>query len=155
MRVRVGVVIGLLFLASSEARAHKLKVHYNREKNGKIRVDAFYDTTNDAMTSGTIKVYRKDGSLLVEGKPDQDGYFLFEPDSATEMRVVASDGAGHAAEVHIPPDGPGGSGQGDDYPHGPPWRDVVLGVGFLLALGAFVLSTRNARAIRELRRKGA
>jgi hypothetical protein len=30
-------------------------------------------------------------------------------------------------------------------------KDVLVGVGFLLALGAFVLSVRNARQLRRLR----
>jgi hypothetical protein len=31
-------------------------------------------------------------------------------------------------------------------------KDVLVGVGFLLAVAAFVLSLRNARQLRELQR---
>src|SRR5262249_46651965 len=32
-------------------------------------------------------------------------------------------------------------------------REILVGVGFLLALGAFLLSLRNAKRLRELQRK--
>ncbi len=76
------------------------------------------------------------------------------------MRVVIAAGAGHRKELSIPLTDLAGSLIGLSKPQDPSAadrstrisiKDVLMGIGFVLALAAFFWSWRNARRLRELR----
>jgi hypothetical protein len=110
-----------------------------------------------------VRVFRPDGRLLVEGRTDEQGKFLFSYEKVESLRVeVYQDG--HLAEARLAaaalgnPSGaePATRPQPGEDPADSHWRedvkDVLVGVGFLLAAGAFVLSLRNARRLRDLKK---
>ncbi len=125
-----------------------------------MQVESWFET-GDAPRGARVRVYRADGSLLFPepGTVDDKGIYVFDYDKAERLRVVISAGQGHRKELMIPAAelmAPG-VGQGDVTPHERgyefPIRDLLVGVAFLLALGAFVLSLWNARQLAELRRR--
>jgi hypothetical protein len=95
--------------------------------------------------------------------------FVFAYGEAEPLQVVVSAGAGHRKVLEIParelsqggsaanPSGedaadPASSAVRADRSPGVSVKDVLVGVGFLLAVAAFVLSLRNARQLRQLQR---
>jgi hypothetical protein len=111
--------------------------------------------------------------LLVEGQLDKEGYFVFHYAEVEPLEVIVSAGAGHRKAFTIPAerlgprDGPAPPRESPPSRKAPEtfratdsgdvWRerskDVLLGVGFLLAVAAFFLSWRNARKLRSLERR--
>src|SRR5262249_35319602 len=86
---------------------------------------------------------------------------------AEPLRVVVSAGAGHRKELLIsqnelaqasasptPANAPDTSGPADRSTR-ISLKDVLMGIGFVLALAAFFLSWRNARHIRPLQEKNS
>jgi hypothetical protein len=145
------------------AHAHRLEGEYRVLPGRKVQVEAWYET-GDAPKGAKVRVYRADGSPLFRepGEMDSRGEYVFPYDKAENLKVVISAGEGHRKELRIPAaelSGPGPAPAGD--PQGPaatsvrerarefPFKDLLLGVTFVLALGAFVLSLRNARRLRD------
>jgi hypothetical protein len=116
-----------------------------------------------------VEVFRPGQVLLAEGRLDEQGNFLFRYAEPEELRVVVSAGVGHRKEFLIPREWLDGSmayaetvnqsGQPSAnvvFPRTVPqagWRerfkDVLLGITFLLAVAAFILSWRNGRKLRD------
>lgn len=137
-------------LAPAEARAHRLAVECHLLPGQQVRVEGWYSAAGDRQPAeqARVRVLRPDGQLLVEGRLDAAGVFTFSYEQVEPLRVVLAH-SGHRAEVTIleedmsPPVSSSRSEEG--------WlKDVLLGVSFLLALAAFVLSVRNARLLRRL-----
>jgi hypothetical protein len=59
----------------------------------------------------------------------------------------------HEPAALPPPPGSEKPGDAVDRSRPSPWRDVLTGIAFLLALAAFVISLQNAHALRELKKK--
>ena len=117
-------------------------------------------------------MFRPDGSLLSEGSLDEQGVFVFAPKEAEDLKVVVSAGAGHRAEFVVPraklqqsktQTPKSEEAKADDAPSPAPTpmiphtsnltvKDVVTGFAFLLGLAAFVLSIRNMRQLREIKK---
>jgi hypothetical protein len=145
---------------ASEARAHRLEGEYQVLPGGKVRVEAWFET-GDAPRGAKVRVFRPDGGPLLPepGAMDAQGVYVFAYDRAERLRVVISAGEGHRKELTIPAAelaSPGSAGA-DAAPARErgrelPIKDLLLGITFLLALGAFVLSLRNARRLRALSR---
>ncbi len=126
---------------------------------GKVRVEAWFET-GDAPHGAKVRVYRADGSPLLPepGELDKDGAYVFAYEKAEPLKVVIS-GEGHrkellipAAELSSPGTSPPDGGPARERGHEFPIKDLLLGITFLLALAAFVLSLRNARRLRDSRR---
>jgi hypothetical protein len=169
MRRRLGALTGVLvLLAAGPARAHELVVECTvlaAEK--KVQVYAWYSSPRNPHPARQAQVeVTQAGSELARGATGDDGHFAFAYDRAEEVRVTVSQ-AGHVGAVTLsaaqlangeegktPADTATASGRADSplissrdqRPFA--WvKDVLVGVGFLLALAAFVLSVRNARQI--------
>jgi nickel transport protein len=149
----------LLVLAVPAAvQAHGLDAQAFSMPDGKVQIESWF-TNGDVPHQAQVQVFRPDGGLLTEGRLDEKGTFVFSGPRAEALRVVVTAGPGHRKELEIPAEKPA--------PTAPPAakipltdarpretiKDVLVGLGFLLALAAFVLSLRNARHLRELRRE--
>lgn len=165
-------VIGVLW-AASPAQAHRLDAGYTVRQDGQIQVESWFDIGGKAPGGAKVQVFRANGDLLTEGTLDEQGIFVFGPKEAEDLKVVVSAGAGHRAEIVIPrdklaqtaaPEGAKAAGNIGaspaptpmiDHANQIPYKDIVAGIGFLLGLAAFVLSLRNMRQLRELKRADA
>ena len=135
---------------------------------GQVRIEAWFET-GEAPKGAKVRVYRADGApfLPEAGTLDAKGEYVFRYEKAEKLRVVISAGEGHRKELHIsaaelasPTAIRAGPSDPDSEKHSPrtrdrafPFKDLLLGITFLLALGAFVLSLRNARRLRDLERR--
>jgi hypothetical protein len=155
---------------TARAHAHRLIVECHVQPAGRVQVESWFDLTGRAPKGATVQVLRTNGSLVTEGKLDDHGIFLFTASEAAPLKIVVMAGPDHRAEETIAAEslarslrkGSAGAGipaNGSDPPAPLPLsdrsprvsaKDILLGIGFLLALAAFVLSVRNARRLREL-----
>jgi hypothetical protein len=166
------VPLGLLalLLLTDTAQAHRLEADYRVLPDSKVQVEGWFDL-GGLPKGARVQVFRPDGSLLSEGKLDGDARYVFPYRDAEALKVVVSS-AGHRKEFGIPAaeltagatiavPSPGNQEQRaetdlrTEHASRVSVKDVLVGVGFLLAVAAFVLSLRNARQLRELRRARA
>jgi hypothetical protein len=174
------VLLGLKLslFSPAAALAHRLVAQVSMLPGQKVQVSCRYKVIPRSIPAmgARVRVYRRDDTLLVQGETDEQGRFVFAPERAEHLRVEAYQ-EGHRAEVQIDAGFLSSTKEGDqDEKTVPPanrsppkknqensqppeenfreWiREILVGVGFLLALGAFFLSLRNAKHLRELRRK--
>jgi nickel transport protein len=165
-------ILLVTFLAAGDARAHRLDAQVFVLPNRKIQVESWF-STGDAAHGAKVEVFGAQGQLLTEGQLNDQGVFVFPYGDADPVRVVISAGAGHRKEVAISTkalaraaaaettnkDSLAGTSEASSLPvpvaerdTGIPIKDVLIGVGFLLAVAAFLLSVRNAHKLRELTR---
>lgn len=152
-----------LLWSPAPALAHRLVIECQVLPDNQVRVEAWYNAPNNPHPArqASVQVFDADGASVTEGQLDGEGVFTFTYDRPRALRVVVTQ-TGHRDELVIPAERLGGATAtrepGHDMPaitSGPTpsvreWiRDVLTGVGFLLALAAFVLSIRNARRLRE------
>jgi hypothetical protein len=162
-----------ILLTSNPARAHRPNADFVLLADRQIQIDGWFDPGDDPMKGAKVQVFRPDQRLLVEGHLDDKGTFVFRYTEAEPLEVIVSAGAGHRKAFVIPREKleqrTVTAADGDAVPptmatesppprrdHSTPWqeqvKDAVIGIGFLLAVGAFVLSWRNARKLTALQR---
>ncbi len=150
---------------ASPAHAHRLVAEFSLLPEKRIQIESWFET-GDSPRKATVQVFHGDGKLLNEGPLDEkSGKYVFPYLEAETLKVIVSAPGGHRAEVLIPQSaltGPrkaeSASKNGDgDATAVPPnennattVKDVMLGIAFLLALAAFVMSLRNAQKLRSL-----
>jgi nickel transport protein len=153
------------------ARAHNPKADYRMLGQDKVRVEGWFDPGDTPMRFARVQVHDATGAVIHQGNMDEEGTYTFPADHPGPLRVVVSAGAGHRTEFTIPAaELPAGQGASATSVTAPPTakespatsaaqrqhrsaitlKDILVGVGFLLALAAFVLSIRNHRRLREL-----
>jgi hypothetical protein len=158
----------LLALFPGSARAHRLIVEYRVLADHKIQVEGWYNSPANPHPAAQAKVQvrRGDGSTLAAGALDTNGFFTFAFDRPEPLTIVVSQ-TGHREEVTIPTDMLGAgetgisvnetSGVAGASSHDHSLREfvheVLVGVGFLLALAAFVMSLRNARKLARIEKR--
>jgi len=159
-------MLGLFFLScmASDARAHRLNTEYRVLPDKKVRIESWFDNTGESPKGATVQVFRPDGQLLIEGKLNEKGTFTFPYEDAGPLRVVVSAGQGHRKEFTIPAsefaavssDSPTQSNEAPlaDRTSQVSVRDVLIGVGFLMAVAALALSIRNARRLDQVEHGG-
>jgi cobalt/nickel transport system permease protein len=180
------LAIFTVLLAAGPAHAHRLDAAYTVLSDRQVRIESWFDLSNVPPKGATVQVFRPGQRLLVEGRLDEKGFFVFHYSEVEPLEVIVSAGAGHRKAFTIPAErleaqdvaNPARGGrqppvakeQGADAPRAPKapetfratdagdaWRerikDVLLGVGFLLAVAAFLLSWRNARKLRSLEQR--
>ncbi len=169
-----GTAVSLLTPAF--ARAHRLVAEFAVLPGHKIQVSCRYKVIPRSIPAvgARVRVFRPNDALLARGETDEQGEFVFAFDRSEPLRVEAYQ-EGHRAEVQIDArelNVPSRGGQekeiGTANKSSQPkqehslakeedvreWiKEILVGVGFLLALGAFLLSLRNAKHVRELQRK--
>jgi cobalt/nickel transport system permease protein len=155
-----------LGLAAAPAHAHRLNADYRVLPGQKVQVESWFSISKESPRGALVQVFRPNDQLLAEEHLDDKGVCVFRYTHAEPLRVVVSAGAGHRKEFVIPADKlPAAAGETGDKASESPrhgdalaeretfadrssdvtGKDVLLGVTFLLALSAFVLSLRNAR----------
>ncbi len=177
-RTLVGLIlVSCLFGWPLAAQAHRLRGEYKILPDRKIRIESWFDISGASPEGAQVRVFGPGGKALIEGQLDGKGLFVFSISRAEDLRVVISAGAGHRKELVIKSDelapllagskeepfpqkssSAGKAASENDMP--PPAdrrsavtpQDVLLGIGFVLALAAFVLGWRNARALAKLRK---
>jgi nickel transport protein len=159
----------LLLTGTESARAHRLEAEYTVLPGKRVQIESWFETGQSAK-SAKVQVFRANGELLTEGRLDAKGIFVFSFTEAESLKVVVNAGLGHSCELHIPaaqlarstaadgrtapsPEAEGAVPRADRGSRDT-FKDVLIGVGFLLAVAAFALSVRNARRLRELERRG-
>ena len=134
----------------SWARAHRLEAEARTKKIQKVNIESWFDL-GGVPAGARVQVFRKNGhQLLLEQVLDENGQFTFYAD-CEPLHVVISAGDGHQKEIDIQP-------EADVTSPLPPAdrsarvgiKDILVGIGFLLALSAFVLSVRNNRKLANL-----
>jgi ABC-type Co2+ transport system permease subunit len=167
------LALGSLLVTASSAEAHRLEAQYFVLKDRQIKIEAWYDSGNAAET-GKVEVYLPDNRLLTEGSLLPKGLFFFRVEKAETLRIVINPGDGHRKELTIPegeirlrlqPKGLDSTGTtlptvSDDLGKESslrkeagafPLKDVLIGIGFLLAVASFFLSWRNYRTLNRIK----
>jgi hypothetical protein len=152
-------VLGVLG-AAGPVHAHRLEADCQVLPGGQVQIESWFDPGDGRPRGAKVQVFRPDGSLVAEGQTDDQGVFVFSCREAESLRVVVNAGAGHRKEFTILKErleqvAPSGTQPPppSSHPSQVSIKDVLIGVGFLLALAAFVLSLRNARRLEELARQ--
>jgi nickel transport protein len=150
------------------AKAHRLEAEYRVLPGDKVQVESWFDLTGESPVGAKVTVYRAGGDILTEGKLDEKGLFVFRYTRSEPLRIVIAAGAGHRKEIEIPAarlpeDSQPAVRSGQPLPEGTApladrstriaVKDVLLGVGLLLAVAAFAMGLANRRRLRELSRK--
>ncbi len=152
-RVLVGGVIGFSWLAlPATGWAHGLEAGSKIDLQAKrVTIESWYET-GDAPQKATAKVIRPDGSILAEGPLDDKGIFVFTYEVPEDLRVEIQAPGGHRAVVRLSARSLGASEPraSESIEDRSRWRDLMLGLTFLLALSAFVLSWRNTQRLAKL-----
>lgn len=139
-----------LVVCPASAWGHRLEGDAHSKKIQKVKIESWFDL--GGIPSGArVQVFRKsDGQLLLEQPLDENGRLTFYADWEP-LHVVISAGDGHQKEMDIQPD------MDVSSPLPPADRsprigikDILVGVGFLFAVAAFVLSVRNNRKLANL-----
>ena len=159
-------------ISARPAHAHRLDAQAFLLPDQQVQIQSWFDNGN-VPRGATVQVFHANGQLLAEGRLDEKGHFLFAFAAAEPLRVVVSAGGGHRKEVTLSaadleqatgagakvPDA-STTGQTTSNPVPLPDRspevairervkDVLIGVGFLLAAAALFLSVRNAQKLRR------
>jgi hypothetical protein len=166
----------LVVLVSPQgAFAHRLIGAYRVLSGQRVHVQSFFPGGYPPRDA-TVKVTRPDKSVLAEGELDEKGVFVFSFEKAEDLTVMIRAAAGtideHTTAFTIPAKDLSAAGDAwttamstnanaadEKTPliiGGDAWleqaKDVLIGVGFLLAVAAFVLSLRNGRRLRAIQR---
>jgi hypothetical protein len=156
-----------LTLPLSTARpiqAHRLSGSFHVLPGPKVRIESWFGG-GDVPKGAKVHVYRaNDVPLLSEpGVLDDQGIFVFAVDKIEPLKVVIAAGAGHSVTLQITASDlerpepetatPTDSGQPrGERSAGTAIKDVLLGVTFILAGAAFILSVVCLRKLRDLGR---
>jgi hypothetical protein len=151
-------LLAVLFVADP-VQAHRLEAEARAKTVRKIQVESWFET-GDTPRNAKVEVFAADDTLLTEGRLSAEGTFAFFADGAP-LRVVVSAGDGHSKTLQIPAaDLEAGAAATDTTQPLPsadrtpaPWlKEAMAGVALLLGAAALVLSLRNARQLRELKK---
>jgi ABC-type Co2+ transport system permease subunit len=160
IEVKAGVILLLGMLGwVTPGHAHGLEARYEVLPDGKIRIESWFVPTTDSPIGARVLVYRENSTLLREGTLNSEGMFVFSPGQEKTLRVLIDAGQGHRTElpIHLGRSAATATtshtGHRDRDP-GFTIQDVLLGITFLLAAGAFFLSLRNSRRLRALAQTG-
>lgn len=161
-----------LLIAAGTAQAHRLEAEYRILPGPRVQIESWFDVSGTSPRGARVQVFRADGQLVKEGTLNEQGLFVFPCTEPGPLKVIVSAGAGHRKEIVIPAAALAHAAsqeskasslpapQDVELPAGVPLadrssrlsvKDILIGIGFLLALAGFVMSLRNARELRELR----
>ena len=159
----------LLLACARPAFAHRLEADYRVLPERRIQIETWFDITGDSANGAEVQVLGSGGQILATGKTDAKGLFVFSYDKAEALTVKVNAGMGHAKELTIPAAKLAEitDKKQDAVPSLPPensqtfadrtshvqFRDILIVLGFIFGLAAFVLSLRHGAALRELQRQ--
>jgi cobalt/nickel transport system permease protein len=164
------VAVFTLVFAAGPARAHRPQADFTVLPGRQVQIEGWFDP-GGPMIGAKVQVFRPEKRLLVEGQLDGEGRFIFRFPEVEPLEVIVSAGAGHrksfvipremldqgldlAIRANPPAELQGLNGSSLSLDQRSSWRehfkDALLGVTFLLALGGFILSWRNSRKLKSL-----
>jgi ABC-type Co2+ transport system permease subunit len=167
--VAVLLVPVVLLACARPAYAHRLEAEYHILPERRIQIEAWFDLTGDSANGAEVQVLRPDGQILTTGKTDAGGLFVFTYDRVEALTVKVNAGMGHAKELTIPAANltavmenkqTADSFQPSEDPKMKAdrtshfqFRDILIVLGFIFGVAAFVLTLRHGAALRELQRQ--
>jgi hypothetical protein len=141
----------LLFVAG-EAQAHRLNAQAFLHPGNKLQVDAWF-STGESARGAKVEIHGNGDRLIAEGKTNDNGSFVCSLEKLEALRIVVTAGAEHRTELRVSTEGINQTSSDPvplaDRDSGLPWKDILIGIGFLLALAGFALSYRNYRKLRS------
>ena len=153
--------------------AHRLEADYRILADKKVQIEAWFDITGDSARGARVQVTGASGQVVASGKTNEQGVFLFSFNRPETLRIAIDAGAGHRKDLAIPEseltsrqNGADSSSTTIETSSQTPLpfadrsprvglKEILEGIGFILALAAFILSWRNARVLRALTKKDA
>jgi hypothetical protein len=144
------LMLGLAFVG--KAHGHALDAQAFLLPGGKVQVEAWFSTGTPAR-GAQVQLIRGDGQTVAEASADEQGVAVLPLAEVGTFRVVVSAGTGHRKELTIVTGTTERVTPLADRSTGPPVKEIVAGVGFVLALAGFLLGLRNARRLRALEAK--
>jgi hypothetical protein len=147
-------VMGLTLLTHGAwpgpAWAHRLEGDAQAKKIQKVKIESWFDL-GGVPVGAQVRIFRKsDGQLLLERTLDETGKLIFFADWEP-LHVVISAGDGHQKELDIQPEADITTPlPAADRSTRIEIKDILVGIGFLFAVAAFVLSVRNSRRLAQL-----
>jgi hypothetical protein len=146
--------VSMFFLLSlaGGAQAHRLDAQAFLTGN-KLQVEAWFSSGEPAR-GAKVEIRGAGDRLLGEGKMNEKGVFVYTLEKPEALRIVVTAGLEHRKELRIS-EAQMGQTSVDPIPladrsSNVPWKDILIGISFLLALAAFFLNYRSARKIRIL-----
>jgi nickel transport protein len=164
--------MALVVAAPGTAQAHRLEADYRVLPDQRVQIESWFDQ-GGIPQGARVVIYRPDNQIVAEGALNADGIFAFTYTQAEPLKVVVEAGGGHRKEFYILRDDlakglpvapmattAAEKPEGFDAPLMPlvdrssriSIKDILLGIGFVLAVAAFVLSIRNGQRLRNLER---
>jgi hypothetical protein len=142
-----------LLATASTAQAHRLDAQAFLLPGNKLQVEGWFSSGEPAR-GAWVRIHGAEDHLLCEGKLDDQGIFVCTLKQPESLHIVVTAGDEHRKELYVSvPDGTVQASQPltlADRNTSPPFRDILIGIAFLLALAAFAMAYRNSRRIKEL-----
>ncbi len=142
-------ILGLVFWPAV-VQGHRLEGEAQTRKIQKVKIESWFDL-GGVPSGAKVQVFRKsDRQLILERSLDENGRLNFVADWEP-LHVVISAGDGHQKEIEVQPEADiTGPLPNADRSSRVGIKDLLLGIGFLLAAAAFVLSIRNSRRLASM-----
>jgi cobalt/nickel transport system permease protein len=152
--VRALLAVLAVLALGGPALAHGVVVDYQVEIAAKqVTVRSAFDTDEpdkrDVPKNAPVRVLREDGSVLARGKTDDEGVFVFSYEQPEPLRVHI-DVPGHPTVCRISAAELQEQAAPEPAVRSSRLRDLLLGLGLLLAVASFVMSWRNSVRLRRL-----
>lgn len=121
----------------------------------KVQIECWFSATQ-VPSGAKVSVYRANGELLFSppGVLDEKGVYQFAVEKIEPLKVVISAGAGHSVTLEISTKDLDNPTPLSERTVGYDIKDVLIGVTFILALAAFVLSVLCLQRLRKLSSSG-
>lgn len=164
LAVHCALSLTAVLLLPKPASAHRLRVECHVLPGNRVQVESWFDNNKQAPEGGDVRVYRLDGSLFAEGQLNAQGVYAFSFHRPERLQVLVFAGGGHSARVWLSEQDLSATSVAPVRDEGNPpprsvrntdssGREVLLGLGFILAVAAFLLSWRNDRRLRALEKR--
>lgn len=88
---------------ASLAHAHGLEGEAVLRPGWQVQVESWYET-GDAPAGARVEVFRANGSMLTEGKLNDQGIWLFSLREIEPLRIVIRAGGGHRKDISLTAD---------------------------------------------------
>jgi hypothetical protein len=134
------------------AHGHRLEGDAQTKKIQKVKIESWFDL-GGVPSGAKVQVFRKsNGQLILERPLDENGRLTFFADWEP-LHVTISAGDGHQKEIEVQPEGDVSRPlpAADRSPR-VGIKDILIGIAFLLAVAAFLLSVRNNRRLSRMNR---
>lgn len=92
--------IGILVGSTQSVSAHRVAIA-GWVENNKVVTQSVY-SGGVKPKEATVKVFKPNGDLMIEGKTDSEGNFSFIPKELVDLKLVLYAGTGHQATFKIP-----------------------------------------------------